>query len=104
MQITDELEERKHYEEPKLLSDVDEPVTDTEEKSMIVEDGQKAHSDENDVSNKLQLNIISTTLPNDDIDLGPRDPTDLLVRYVQRRLEGDIKSEEEFLTIWDFAG
>ena len=104
MQITDELEERKHYEEPKLLSDVDEPVTDTEEKSMIVEDGRKAHSDENDVSNKLQLNINSTALPNDFIDLVPHNATDLLVRYVQRRLEDDIKSKEVMLTIWDFAG
>ena len=94
-----------------MLSDVDEPVTDTEEKSMIVEDGQKAHSDgqkahsdENDVSNKLQLNINSTALPNDVNDLVPHNATDLLVRYLQRRLEDDIKSKEVILTIWDFAG
>ena len=87
-----------------MLSDVDKPVTDTEEKSMIVEDGQKAHSDENDVSNKLQLNINSTALPNDVNDLVPHNATDLLVRYLQRRLEDDIKSKEVILTIWDFAG
>ena len=44
LQITDELEERKDYEEPELWSDEDEPVTDTEEKSTIIEDGQKALS------------------------------------------------------------
>ncbi|XP_044169022.1 uncharacterized protein LOC114974232 [Acropora millepora] len=101
VKITDELEERKDYEEPKLLSDVHEPVTDTKEKIMIVEDGQKAFSeqqpdDKND-SNELQLNINSTILP--------KDVTDLVVRYLQNlQLEDDIKSEEVTLTLWDFAG
>ncbi|KAK2546909.1 putative serine/threonine-protein kinase pats1 [Acropora cervicornis] len=101
VKITDELEERKDYEEPKLLSDVHEPVTDTEEKSMIVEDGQKAFSEQKPVdkndSNDLQLNINSTILA--------KDVTDLVVRYLQNlQLEDDIKSEEVTLTLWDFAG
>ena len=80
-------------------------MTDREESSVIIEDGQKAHSDENDVSNKLQLNINSTTLPTDLIDLVPHDSFDLLVRYLQGlRLEDDIKAKEVILTLWDFAG
>ena len=107
------------------MSDVDEPVTDTREKSMIVEDGQKAFSEQKSVdkndSNKLQLNINSTTLPNDvtdpvtnnvtdlvtnDVtDLVTNDVTDLVVRYLQSlQLEDDIKSKEVILTLWDFAG
>ena len=83
------------------MSDVDEPVTDREEKSMIVEDGQKAFSEQKPVdkndSNELQLNFSSTTLPND--------VTDLVVRYLQSlQLEDDIKSKEVILTLWDFAG
>ena len=107
------------------MSDVDEPVTDTEEKSTIVEDGQKALSEQKSVdkndSNDLQLNINSTTLPNDvtdpvtnnvtdlvtnDVtDLVTNDVTDLVVRYLQSlQLEDDIKSKEVILTLWDFAG
>ena len=72
---------------------------------MNVEDGQKAHSDEDDLSNNLQFNINSTTLPNDVVDLVPHDATDLLVRYLKRlRLEDNIKSKELILTFWDFAG
>ena len=83
------------------MSDVDEPVTDTEEKSMIVEDWQKAFSEQKPVdkndSKELQLNIHSTTLPND--------ITDLVVRYLRsHQLEDDIKSQEVTLTLWDFAG
>ena len=83
------------------MSDVHEPVTDTEEKSMIVEDGQKAFSEQKPVdkndSNDLQLNINSTILP--------KDVTDLVVRYLQNlQLEDDIKSEKVTLTLWDFAG
>ena len=91
------------------MADVDEPVTDMEEKSMIVEDGQKAFSeqkpiDKND-SNKPQLNINSTTLPNEVTDLIANDVTDLVVRYLQSlQQEDDIKSEEAILTLWDFAG
>ena len=83
------------------MSDVDEPVTDTEEKSMMVEDGQKTFSeqkplDKND-SNELQLNINSTTLPND--------VTDLVVRYLQSlQLEDEIKSKEVIVSLWNFAG
>ena len=80
-------------------------MTDREENSVIIKDGQKAHSEENDVSNKLQLNINSTTSPTDVIDLVPHDATDLLLRYLQGlRLENDIKAKELILTIWDFAG
>ncbi|KAK2561497.1 Cyclic GMP-binding protein C [Acropora cervicornis] len=109
VKITDELEERKDYEEPKLLSDVDEPVTDTEEKIMILENGQNAFSEQKPVdkndSNELQLNINSTTLPNDVPELMTNDVTDLVVRYLQSlQLEDDIKSEEVTLTLWDFAG
>ncbi|XP_044166042.1 uncharacterized protein LOC114951667 isoform X6 [Acropora millepora] len=106
VKITDEVEERKDFEEPKLLSDV---VTDTREESMIVEDGQKVFSerkpvDEND-SNKLQLNINSTVLPNDVTDLVAKNATDLVVRYLRSlQLEDDIKSKEVILTVWDFAG
>ncbi|XP_044166057.1 uncharacterized protein LOC122950012 isoform X1 [Acropora millepora] len=106
VKITDELEERKDFEEPKLLSDV---VTDTREESMIVEDGQKVFSeqkpvDEND-SNELQLNINSTILPNDVTDLVANNATDLVVRYLRSlQLEDDIKSKEVILTVWDFAG
>ena len=83
------------------MSDLDEPGTDTEEKSMIVEDGQKAFSEQKSVdindSNELQLNNNSTNLPND--------ITDLVVRYLQsHQREDDIKSEEVTLTFWDFAG
>ena len=91
------------------MSGLDEPVTDTEEKSMIVEDEQKAFSkqkpvDKND-SSELQLNINSTTLPNDVTELIANDVTDLVVRYLQsRQLEDDIKSKEVILTLWDFAG
>ena len=82
------------------MSDVDQPGTNTEEKSMILEDGQEAFSEQKPVdkndSNELQLNVNSTTLPNN--------VTDLLVRYLQDlRLEDDIKSEEVILTLWDFA-
>ena len=68
---------------------------------MILEDGQEAFSEQKPVdkndSNELQLNLNSTTLPNDVIDL--------LVRYLQSlQLEDDIKSEEVILTLWDFAG
>ena len=97
-----------------MSSDVDDPVTNTEEKSMIVEDGQKAVSEEKPVDkNKRRLNISSTTLPNNVTDLVPNDVTDLVlndvtdlvVRYLHsRRLEDDIKSEEVVLTLWDFAG
>ena len=79
------------------MSDVDELVTDTEEKSMIVEDGQKAFSeqkpiDKND-SNELQLNI------------NLNDVADLVVCYLRSlQLEDDIKSEVVTLTLWDFAG
>ena len=92
-----------------LSSDVDEPVTDTEEKSMIVENGQKPFSEQKSVdkndSNELHVNINSTTLPNDVTDLIAIDVTDLVVRYLQSlQLEDDIKSEEVTLTFWDFAG
>ena len=80
-------------------------MTDGEGNSVILEFKEKAHSDENDVSNKLQLNINSTTLPTDVIDLVPHDATDLIVRYLQGlRLEDDIKSKEVIFTLWDFAG
>ena len=88
------------------MSDV---VTDTKEESMIVEDGQKAFSeqkpvDQND-SNELQLNINSTNLPNDVTDLDASNATDLVVRYLGGlQLEDDIKSKEVILTVWDFAG
>ncbi|XP_044171347.1 uncharacterized protein LOC114952154 [Acropora millepora] len=109
VKISDELEERKDYEEPMLSSDVDEPVTDTEEKSMIVEDGQKAFSEQKPVdkndSNELQLNINSTTLPNDVTDPVAINASDLVVRYLRSlQLEDDIKSKEVILTFWDFAG
>ncbi|XP_015775395.1 PREDICTED: uncharacterized protein LOC107353578 isoform X3 [Acropora digitifera] len=101
--------EKKDYEKPKLLSNVDEPVTDAEKKSMIVENGQRAFSEQKPVdksdTNELQLNINSTTLPNDVTDLIANDVTDLVVRYLQSlQLEDDIKSEEVTLTLWDFAG
>ena len=91
------------------MSDVDEPVTDTEEEIVIVEDGQKAFSEQKPVdkndSNELQLNINSTTLPKDVTDLIANDATDLVVRYLQSiQLEDDIKSKEVILTLWDFAG
>ena len=77
-----------------------------EEKSMIVEDGQKALSEEKPVDkNKHQLNINSTTLSNDVTDPVPKEVSDLVERYLQSpRLEDDIKSEEVILTLWDFAG
>ena len=92
---------------------------------MIVEDGQKVFSEQKPVdkndSNELQLNVNSTTLPNDitdlvaintsdlvtnDVtDLVTNDVTDLVVRYLQSfQLEDDIKSKEVILTLWDFAG
>ena len=91
------------------MSDVDEPVTDTEEKTMILENGQKAFSEQKPVdkndSNELQLNINSTTLLNDVPELMTNDVTDLVVRYLQSlQLDDDIKSEEVTLTLWDFAG
>ena len=85
-----------------MLARVDEPATDTGEKSDILEDGQKEIYEEklvdkDQVNNQLQLNINSTTLPND--------VTDLVVRYLQSlRLEDDIKAKEVMLTLWDFAG
>ena len=85
-----------------MLPDVDEPGTDMEEKSEILEDGAKAvyeekPVDKDQVNNQLQLNIKLTTLPND--------VTDLVVRYLQSlRLEDDIKAKEVILTLWDFAG
>ena len=84
------------------MSRGDESATDTEEKSDILEDGQKEINEEklvdkNQVNNQLQLNINSTTLPND--------VTDLVVRYLQSlRLEDDIKAKEVILTLWDFSG
>ena len=83
------------------MSDVNEPVTDTKEKSMIVEHWQKAFYEQKPVdkndSKEFQLNIHSTTLPND--------ITDLVVRYLRSlQLEDDIKSQEVTLTLWDFAG
>ena len=72
-----------------MSPDGDEPGTDTEE----VEDGQQALSGENLVDkNDAQLKINFN------------DVTDLVVRYLQSRPEGDIKSEEVILTLWDFAG
>ena len=98
LQITDELEERKDYEEPQLWSDEDEPVTDTEEKSTIIEDGQ------NDVTD-LVTNGVTDLVTNDVTDLVTNDVTDLVVRYLQSlQLEDDIKSKEVILTLWDFAG
>ena len=85
-----------------MLPDVHEPATDTEEMNEIVEDRQKALSDEksvdkNEVSNVLQLNISSTTFRNN--------VAYQVVRYLQSlRLEDDIKSKEVTLTLWDFAG
>ncbi|XP_015778975.1 PREDICTED: uncharacterized protein LOC107356863 isoform X1 [Acropora digitifera] len=84
------------------MKDQGEPTTDTEEKSDIVEDGAKAiyeekPDDKDQANNELQLNINSTTLPND--------VTDLVVRYLQSlQLEDDIKAKEVILTLWDFAG
>ena len=76
---------------------------------MIVEDGQKAFSEQKPVdesdSNELQLNINSTILPNDVTDLDASNATDLVVRYLgSLQLEDDIKSKEVILTVWDFAG
>ena len=48
--------------------------------------------DKNELSNELKLNI------------NLNDVTDLVVRYLQNRLEDNIKSEEVILTLWDFAG
>ena len=96
LQITDELEEKEDHEEPKLLSDEDEPVNDTGEKKMIVEYDQKALSeeklvDEKEVSSELQLNISLN------------DVTDRVVHYLQR-LQLEVGSEEIIVTLWDFAG
>ncbi|XP_015747880.1 PREDICTED: uncharacterized protein LOC107327650 isoform X2 [Acropora digitifera] len=102
VKTTDLQEEKKDQDEPELLSHVDKPATDTQEKSDNLEDGAKAIYEEkpvdNDqVNNELQLNINSTTLPND--------VTDLVVRYLQSlRLEDDIKAKEIIFTLWDFAG
>ena len=76
---------------------------------MIVEDGQKVFSEQKPVdkndSNELQLNVNSTTLPNDVTDLVAINTSDLVVRYLQSfQLEDDIKSKEVILTLWDFAG
>ena len=85
-----------------MLSHVDKPATDTQEKSDNLEDRAKAiyeekPVDDDQVNNVLQLNINSTTLPND--------VTDLVVRYLQSlRLEDDIKAKEIIFTLWDFAG
>ena len=107
------------------MSDEDDPMPDTEKKSVFVKYGQKTFSEQKSVdkndSNDLQLNINSTTLPNDvtnlvtndvtdlvtnDVtDLVTNDVTDLVVRYLQSlQLEDDIKSKEVILTLWDFAG
>ena len=85
-----------------MLAHVVEPATDTEEKSDSLEDGPKEicegkRVDKDQVNNQLELNINSTTLPNDVIDL--------VVRYLQSlRLEDDIRAKEVMLTLWDFAG
>ena len=60
LQISDEREGRKDHKELKFLAAVDEPVNDTDEKSMIEEYEQKALSevklvDETEVSSELQL-------------------------------------------------
>ena len=84
------------------MKDQEEPTTDTEEKSEILEDGAKAiyeekPVDKDQVNNELQLNINSTALPND--------VTDLVMCYLQSlQLEDDIKAKEVILTLWDFAG
>ena len=92
-----------------LSSDVLEPVTRSEEKSMILEYGQEAFPEQKPVdkndSNELQLNINSTTLPNDVTDQVAINASDLVVRYLRSlQLEDDIKSKELILTVWDFAG
>ena len=98
LQITGELEESEDHKELKLLSDVHEPVYDTEEKSMIEEYEQKALSeeklvDETEVSSELQLNISSN------------DVTDRVMHYLQsRQLDVDTNSEKIMLPLWDFAG
>ena len=98
LQITGELEESEDLKELKLLSDVDEPVNDTDEKSMIEEYEQKALSeeklvDETEVSSELQLNISLN------------DVTDRVMHYLQSlQLDVDTNSEEIMLTLWDFAG
>jgi len=102
VKTTDLQEEKKDQDEPELLSRVDKPATDTQEKSDNLEDRAKAiyeekPVDDDQVNNELQLNINSTTLPND--------VTDLVVRYLQSlRLEDDIKAKEIIFTLWDFAG
>ena len=93
LQTTDQPGETKDHEAPKLLADGDESATGTEE----IEDGHKALSEENlvdknEINNELKLNI------------NLNDVTDLVVRYLQNRLEDNIKSEEVILTLWDFAG
>ncbi|XP_044176227.1 uncharacterized protein LOC114959826 isoform X2 [Acropora millepora] len=102
VKTADQQEETEVQEGPELWPNVDEPATDTEEKSDILEDRPKETYEEklvdkDQVNNQLQLNINSTTLPND--------VTDLVVRYLQSlRLEEDIKAKEVMLTLWDFAG
>ena len=76
-----------------MLADGDEPATGTDE----IEDGHSALSEEKPVdksvlSNELKLNI------------NLNDVTDLVVRYLQNRLEDNIKSEEVIVSLWDFAG
>ena len=76
-----------------MLADGDEPATGTDE----VKDGHTALSEENPVnknelSNELKLNINLSVV------------TDQVVRYLQNRLEDNIKSEEVIVTLWDFAG
>ena len=84
------------------MPDVDEQAHDTGEKGDILEDGAKPFYEEkpvdkDQVKNELPLNINSTALPNDVIDL--------VVRYLQSlQLEDDIKAKEVILTLWDFAG
>ena len=71
----------------------DEPVTYTEEESIIAQDGHKPLSEEHPVEKKQISNEPKFNI------------TDLVVRYLQRlRLEDDIKSEEVIVSLWDFAG
>ncbi|XP_015747882.1 PREDICTED: uncharacterized protein LOC107327651 isoform X2 [Acropora digitifera] len=96
------VEEVKTTDQQEETKDQEEPTTDTGEKSEILENGAKAiyeekPVDKDQVNNELQLNINSTTLPND--------VTDLVVRYLQSlQLEDDIRAKEVILTLWDFAG
>ncbi|XP_067040005.1 uncharacterized protein [Acropora muricata] len=101
VETTDQLEEA--HEEPTLLSDVNEPATDAEERREIAEDSRKTVFEEklvdkDEVSDVLHLDISSTTLRNN--------VTAQVMRHLQSpRLEDDIKSKEAMiLTLWDFAG